>query len=51
VAPRLDPDDAKAVFGVLGRDALDQPRQHISIGWMGLRFHGGWRLALDYSTG
>ena len=51
VAPRLDPDDTKAVLGVLVGDALDQSRQHLSIGWMGLRLHGARRLALDYSEG
>ena len=50
VAPCLDPDDTKAAFGVLVRDALDQPGQHLSIGWMGLRLYGTQRLAQDYST-
>src|ERR1700722_8168071 len=40
LAPRLDPNDTKAVFGVLVCDALDQPRQYLSIGWLGLRLHG-----------
>jgi hypothetical protein len=31
--------------------ALDQSRQHLSIGWMELRLHGARRLALDYSAG
>ena len=39
MAPRLDPNDAKAVLGVLVGDAFDQPRQNFSIGWMGLRLH------------
>ena len=51
MAPRFDPNDTKAVLGVLIGDGLDQPRQHLSIGWMGLRLHGARRLALDYSTG
>jgi hypothetical protein len=51
VASGLDPDDTKAVLGVLVRDSLDQSRQHLSIGWMGPRLHGARRLALDYSTG
>ena len=51
VAPCLDPNDTKAVLGVLIGDALDQSRQHLSIGWMGLRLHGGRRLALNYATG
>ena len=38
VAPRLDPDDAEAVLGVLVGDALDQPRQHLPIGWLGSVF-------------
>ena len=40
VAPRLDPNDAKAVLVILIGDPLDQPRQHLSIGRMGRRFHG-----------
>ena len=40
---RLDPNDAKAVLGVLVGDALDQPRQNFSIGWMGLRLHDARR--------
>ena len=45
VAPRLDPDDTESVLGVLVGDAFDQPRQHLSIGWIGLRLHnaGAWR--------
>jgi len=39
VAPRLDPNDTKAVLDVLVGDALDQPSQHFSIGWMGLCLH------------
>jgi hypothetical protein len=30
----------KAVLDVLEGDALDEARQHLSIGWMGLRLHG-----------
>ena len=45
VAPRLDPNDTKAVLDVLVGDALDQPRQHFSIGWMGLRLHDARRRA------
>jgi hypothetical protein len=40
VAPRLDPNDTKTVFGVLIGDPIDQSRQHLSIGRMGLRLHG-----------
>jgi hypothetical protein len=39
VAASLDPDNAKAVLGVLVGDTLDQSRQHFSVGWMGLRLH------------
>jgi hypothetical protein len=46
VAARLDPNDAKAVLGILVSDALDQPRQNFSIGWMGLRIsHHGFSRA------
>jgi hypothetical protein len=38
VAPRFDPDDTKAVLGVLVRNALNQSSQHLSIGWMGCVF-------------
>jgi hypothetical protein len=51
VAPRLDPNDTKAVLGILVGDAFDQPGKHLSLGRMGLRLHGARRLALDYSTG
>jgi ATP-dependent exoDNAse (exonuclease V) alpha subunit len=51
VAPCLDPNDTEAVLGVLVGDPLDQPSQHLSIGWMGLRLHSAQSLALDYSTG
>jgi len=50
VAPRLDPNDTKAVLGILVCDALDQPRQHLSIGWIGLCLHDARRLALNYAT-
>lgn len=39
VAPRLYPDDTKPVLGVLIGDPLNQPRQHLSIGWNRLRLH------------
>ena len=51
VAPRVDPDDTESVIGVLVGDALDQPCQHLSIGWIGLRLHDARRLALIRSTG
>jgi hypothetical protein len=47
VASCLDPDDAKSVLGILIGDALDQPRQNLSIGWIGLRLHNARRLALN----
>jgi hypothetical protein len=40
----------KPFLGVLVGDALDQPRQHLSIRRMGRRFQAR-RLTLDYSTG
>jgi hypothetical protein len=43
VAPRLDPNNTKAVLGVLVGAALDQPRQYLSIGWLGLRLQCGRR--------
>src|SRR5580704_11419674 len=51
VAPGFDPNDTKAVVGVLVRDPLDQPRQHLSIGWIGLRLHFDGRLAAKSSRG
>ena len=36
---RLDPQNTKPVLGVLIGDPLDQPRQHLSIGWIRLRLH------------
>ncbi len=47
---RLGPQNAKAILGIIVRDALDQPRQHLSIGWIGLHLHDAPRLALNYST-
>ena len=43
VAARLDPDDAKSVLGILVGDALDETREHLSIGWIGLRLHDARR--------
>src|SRR6266567_2296370 len=39
LAPGLDPQDAKAVLGVLVSDALDQSGEHLTIGWCGLGLH------------
>ena len=46
VTTRLHPDDAKAVLGVLVGDALDQPGQHLPIGWLWLRLHDAHRSGL-----
>ena len=35
----LDPNDAKTVVGILVSDALNQPGQHLPIGWLRFRFH------------
>ena len=39
VAARLDAKDAKAVFGVVVGDALDEAGQYFLVGWFGLGFH------------
>jgi len=44
------PQLTKAVLGILVCDALDQPRQHLSIRWIGLCLHDARRLALNYAT-
>ncbi len=36
LATGLDPQDAKAILGVLVSDALDQSGEHLAIGWRGL---------------
>ncbi len=41
VATGLDPDDAKAILGVLVGDALDQSGERLVIGWRGLALHDG----------
>jgi hypothetical protein len=43
VTARLDPNDAKAIVGILVGDALNQPGQHFPIGWLWLRLHDGHR--------
>ena len=50
VAACLDPNDTKPILCVLIGNPLDQPRQCLSIGWIGLRLHDARRLALNYST-
>jgi hypothetical protein len=39
VPPRLHPDNAEAVLGVLVGDALNQPSKHLPVGWLWLRLH------------
>src|SRR6266568_3174982 len=41
VATGLNPQDAKAVLGVLVSDALDQSGEHFVIGWCALVLHNG----------
>jgi len=41
LAPGLDPDDAKAILGVLVSDALDYSGEHLVIGWCGRVLHDG----------
>jgi len=36
LATDLDPQDAKAILGVLVSDALGQSGEHLAIGWRGL---------------
>jgi len=36
-----NPDDAKAILGVLAGDPLDQSGEHLVIGWWGLVLHDG----------
>ena len=47
---RLGPQNAKAILDIMVCDTLDQPRQHLLIGWIGLRLHNARRLTLNYST-
>ena len=47
---RLGPQYAKAILDIMVGNPLDQPRQHLSIGWIGLRLHNARRLPLNYST-
>ena len=44
------PQNAKAILDIMVGDPLDQPRQHLSIGWIGLRLHDARRLTLHYSA-
>jgi len=41
VATGLDPQDTKAILGILVSDALDQSGEHLAIGWRGLALHDG----------
>ena len=41
---RLGPHNAKAILDIMVGDPLDQPRQHLAIGWIGLHLHNA-RLA------
>jgi hypothetical protein len=50
VATRLDPNDAKAVVGILLGDALDQSGQHFPIRWLRLRLHDVHRSGLVAKT-
>ena len=36
---RLSPQNAKAILDIMVGNPLDQPSQHLSIGWIGLRLH------------
>jgi hypothetical protein len=47
---RLSPQNAKAILDIMVGNPLDQPRQHLSIGWIGLRLHSARRLTLNYSA-
>ena len=46
VTARLHPDDAEAVLGVLVGDPLNQPSEHLPIGWLWLRPHDAHRTGL-----
>jgi hypothetical protein len=46
VTPRLHPDNAEAVLGVLVGDALNQPRERLPVGWLWLRLHDAHRTGL-----
>jgi hypothetical protein len=41
VATSLNPDDAKAILGVLVGDTLDQSGEHLAIRWRGRAFRDG----------
>jgi hypothetical protein len=47
---RLSPQNAKAILDIMVGDPLDQPRQHLSIGWIGLRLHNARSLMLNHSA-
>jgi Sigma-70 factor, region 1.1 len=50
LATRLGPQYAKAILDIMVGNPLDQPSQHFSIGWIGLRLHNARRLPLNYSA-
>ena len=50
VPPRLDPNDAKTVVGILVGDALNQPGQHLSLRWLRFRLHDVRRAGLVTET-
>ena len=50
VTTRLDPNDAKAIVGILVGDALNQPGQHLAIGWLQFRPHDVHRTGLVAKT-
>ena len=47
---RLSPQNAKAILDSMVGNPLDQPRQHFSIGWIGLRLHIARSLMLNHSA-
>jgi hypothetical protein len=48
--PRLDPNDAKAVVGILVGDAFNQPSQQLPIGWLRLHLHDVYRTGFVAKT-
>jgi hypothetical protein len=47
---RLSPQNAKAILDIMVGDPLDQPSEHLSMGWIGLRLHNARRLTVNYSA-
>jgi hypothetical protein len=50
VTSRLHPDDAEAALGVLVGDALNQPSEHLPVGWLWLRPHDAHRTGVVGKT-